>query len=316
MFTKIRRKIKQLGIPPELKHMRKLHPDFHLIKSGNAAGNFDIIWKKQRIGTTRPLASLPKATQSACTIIASGPSLAGIDLSQLKGRVCFGVNGSIVKSTESDLPFTYFVVTDKNFARDRFELVKQGIASGAYCLFGFRVLNEIAEREPSLLASDRLLLIQELNARYGIPKLSPVAFDDWADGEADLLLSETDRLKSGWVGFSKCVDKGVFTGQTVVYSAVQVACALGYKQVYILGMDLGGTGSLARFYESGNTVASSRLDRDFDPYIVPSFQLARQICDAEGIALYNVSPHSRLSATILPKLSVDDMLARFDQDYY
>ncbi|MEE4378140.1 MAG: hypothetical protein V2J55_11615 [Candidatus Competibacteraceae bacterium] len=292
--------------------MRKLHPDFRLIESSNSPGAFDIIWKKQRIGVTHPLSSLPKAEQSACTIIASGPSLADFDLAQLHGRVCFGVNGSIVKATENTLRFTYFVVTDKNFARDRFELVKQGIDSGAYCLFGFRVLNEIAEREPSLLASNKLFLIQELNARYGIPKLNPAAFDDWAAGEPDLLLSATDRLKSGWVGFSKCVDKGVFTGQTVVYSAVQVACALGFKQIFILGMDLGGTGTLARFYESGSTVVSSRLDRDFEPYIVPAFRLARQICDVEGIGLYNVSPHSRLSATILPKLTFDDMLTQLD----
>jgi len=314
MFTKLRRKIKQLSIPAELKHMRKLHPDFRLIKDGSALGAYHIMWKKQRIGVTHPLSSLPKAEQPACYIIASGPSLADIDLTQLRGRVCFGVNGSIIKSTENALRFTYFVVTDKNFARDRFELLKQGIASGAYCLFGFRVLNEIAEREPSLLASDKLFLIQELNARYGIPKVNPVDFDNWAEGEADLILSETDRLKSGWVGFSKCVDKGVFTGQTVVYSAVQVAYALGFRQIFILGMDLGGTGTLARFYESGNTVtaASSRLDQDFDPYIVPSFQLARQICDVEGIGLYNVSPHSRLSATILPKLNFDDMLTRSD----
>ncbi|MEZ5582612.1 MAG: hypothetical protein R3F37_07460 [Candidatus Competibacteraceae bacterium] len=301
-----------MSTPPELKHMRKLHPDFRLIERGSPVGAYDIIWKKHRIGVTHSLSSLPAAEQPACHIIASGPSLVDIDLTQLRGRICFGVNGSIVKSSECDLPFTYFIVTDKNFARDRFDLVKQGITSGAYCLFGFRVLNEIAEREPALLNNDKLFLIQELNARYGVAKLSPAAFDAWAESETDLILHETRRLASGWVGFSKCIDKGVFTGQTVVYSAVQVAYALGFRQLFILGMDLGGTGSLARFYESGQHVANSRLDRDFEPYLAPSFQLARQVCDAEGIALYNVSPQSRLSATILPKLTFDEMLTRFD----
>jgi Kdo-III transferase WaaZ len=163
-----------------------------------------------------------------------------------------------------------------------------------------------------LLAGDKVFLIQEINARYGVAKLSPAAFDAWAEDEADLILHEAGRLKSGWVGFSKCIDKGIFTGQTVVYSAVQVAYALGFRQIFILGMDLGGTGTLARFYESGNTAAGSRLDKDFEPYIVPSFELARRLCEAEGIALYNVSPHSRLSATLVPKLNFDEMLTLSD----
>jgi Kdo-III transferase WaaZ len=309
LVTKARRKLKQLGIPAELKHMRKLHPDFSLCASKETPGAYQIVWKRRPVGTARPLSMLPPAGEAACYIVASGPSLSDVDLSRLRGRVCFGVNGSIVKAAECGIPLDYFVVTDKNFARDRFELVKLGMASGASCIFSFRVLNEIAEREPSLLGSDKLFLIQEINARYGVAKLSPTAFDAWADGEPDLYLHESGRLTSGWVGFSKAVDKGVFTGQTVVYSAVQVACALGFRQVFILGMDLGGTGSLARFYESGSEVAASRLDKDFDPYIVPAFELARRLCEADGVALYNVSPDSRLPETIIPKIDFDTMLS-------
>ena len=308
LLTKARRKFQQLRTPSELKHQQKLHPDFALTAVGEA-GAHDILWGKRRIGLARPLSQLPTATgQRDCYIVASGPSLAEMDLSRLHGRACFGVNGSIVKTAACGLALTYFVVTDKNFARDRFALIRQGITSGANCLFSFRVLNEIAEREPSLLGSDRLFLIQEINARYGHAKLDPVAFDAWAEREAGLLLHESSRGARGWVGFSTSVDKGVFTGQTVVFSALQVACALGFRRVFILGMDLGGTGRLARFYESGDNVVASRLDLDFDHYIVPSFELARDLCDAEGVALYNVSPQSRLSGSIVPKIDFDQML--------
>jgi Kdo-III transferase WaaZ len=110
------------------------------------------------------------------------------------------------------------------------------------------------------------------------------------------------------VGFSKRIERGVFTGQTVVFAAVQVAYWLGFQRVFILGMDLGGTGTLARFYESGSAVASSRLDKDFKPYIIPAFELARRLFEAEGREIYNVSPNSRLPTTIIPKLSFDEAL--------
>jgi KDO transferase-3 len=309
LLTKARRKLKRLSTPPELKHMGKLHPDFGLVPSDHLPGAHQVTWKGKRIGIARPLSMLPAADQRDCYIIASGPSLADFDLSRLSGRICFWVNGSIVKATQCDLRVSYFVVTDKNFARDRFELVRQGIASGANCIFGFRVLNEIAEREPALLASERLFLIQEINARYAMAKLDPAAFDAWAEGEAGLFLHESGRLKRGWVGFSQAIDKGVFTGQTVVYSALQVACALGFRQVFILGMDLGGTGTLARFYESGSNVAGSRLDEDFEPYIVPSFELARRLTGKMGVEIYNVSPRSRLPDTTIRKIDFDEMLA-------
>ncbi len=308
LLTKARRKFRQLRTPSELKHQQKLHPDFAL-RAGSEAGAHDILWGKRRIGRAHPLSHLPTAIgRRDGYIVASGPSLGEMDLSRLRGRACFGVNGSIVKTAACGLPLSYFVVTDKNFARDRFALLRQGITSGANCLFSFRVLNEIAEREPSLLASDRLFLIQEINARYGHAKLDPVAFDAWAEREAGLLLHESRRLARGWVGFSKSVDKGVFTGQTVVFSALQVACALGFRRVFILGMDLGGTGTLARFYESGDNVVGSRLDLDFDHYIVPSFELARDLCEADGVELYNVSPQSRLPGSIVPKIDFAQML--------
>jgi hypothetical protein len=193
LITKLRKKLYRLGVPPQRRHMRKLHPDFRLYANDPIAGAYGIYWKGTKIGATQPLAALARPASKTCFIIASGPSIADLDLGRLRHRVCFGVNGSIVKSAEYGIPFTYHIVTDKNFARDRFELVKQIIGSGADCLFTFRVLNEISERELSLLGSDRLFLLEEMNAVYGLDKLSPAAFDAWAEGQADLILHDTER---------------------------------------------------------------------------------------------------------------------------
>jgi KDO transferase-3 len=292
--------------------MRKLHPDFRL-RAWNGKDGYDIFWKGRKVGATKPFHALTRPHSSSCFIVASGRSIAHIDLSALSRKVCFSVNGSIVKFEEHGLRYTYYVVTDKNFARDRFDLVRRGILSGADCLFGFRVLNEIAEREPSLLRADNLFLLQDINARYDEDRLSPSDFDRWVETQPDLVLHDTRRLARGRVGFSKRIERGVFSGQTVVFSALQVAYAQGYRLMFILGMDLGGDGTLARFYESTDKALISRLDRDFEPYIVPSFDLARRVCETEDRQIFNLSLNSRLPETILPKLGFDDALLLSEQ---
>jgi KDO transferase-3 len=309
-ITRFRKKLHRLRTPVGFAHMKSLHPDFALrAQSGPAAGH-DILWRRRVIGTARPVTALIRPETADCFIVTSGPSLANIDLSRLRGRVCFGVNGSIVKSAEVGVAFRYHMVLDRNFARDRFELVKTAILSGSQCIFSFVVLNEIAERDPGLLAHDNLFLLRQLNAVYGQPKLTPAEFDTWAQGQPGLDLHPDAPLQRGWVGFSRRPDLGAFSGQTVAFSALQVAWWLGYRRIFILGMDLGGTGGYGRFYETGASAAKTRLDEDFEPYIRPSFELARRLCREERCAVYNVAPASRLPAEVIPKLTFDEALRR------
>jgi Kdo-III transferase WaaZ len=288
--------------------MRTLHPDFAL-RAGSSPGSATILWKRRVVGETQPLGALERPASGDVFIVASGPSLAEVDFARLQGRVCMGVNGSIVKPLEAGLRFTYHMVADRTFARNRFDLVRQAIVSGAQCLFTFRVLSEIAEREPALLGRGNLFLLVEMNAAYGVPQLSPADFDAWAEAEEGVHLHPTARLTEGRVGFSERLDKGVFTGQTVVFAALQVCYALGFRRIYLLGMDLGAGGTYARFYERGRKATRTHLYRDFEPYIVPSFQLGRRVYQAAGVEIYNLAPRSRLPAEVIPKLSLESALA-------
>ena len=291
--------------------MKSLHPDFALRAQPDHKGGFDILWRRRVVGEVRDVSELMRPTgDDACFIVTSGPSLAQIDFGRLRGRVCFGVNGSIVKAEEAKVPFLYHMVLDRNFVRDRFELVRLAILSGCQCIFSFVALSEIVEREPSLLRHDNLFLLKQLNAVYAEHKLSPAAFDAWAAQQPGLWLHPDAPEKRGWVGFSARPDLGAFSGQTVAFSALQVAWWLGYRQIFMLGMDLGGNGDYTRFYEKGGAAATTRLDRDFEPYILPSFELAGRICREEGGEVYNISPSSRLSAEVIPRLTLDEALRR------
>lgn len=289
-----------------MRHMRSIHPDFQLQKRED--GGFQILWKKKLVGHTRPLAELTPSRGQSCFIVGTGPSISGLDLSRLKNHPCFGVNGSILKSSEIGSPFIYYVITDRNFFLDRFDLVRRVVRSDSDCLFSFRGLGAICEQAPEVLSGTRLFLLDEVNAHYGQSRMEPNEFEALAAQNSDFELHARVESTQGRVGFSRDIRQGVFTGQTVVFSALQTACWLGYKRIFIVGMDLGGTGHNVRFYESGKQAASMRLDNDYESFILPAFEVARNLMGATDVEIYNLSPHSRLPDSVIPKLSLTEAL--------
>jgi Kdo-III transferase WaaZ len=292
-----------------LRHMNRLHPDFRIQPSGeNNDPHYAIYWKGKQVGQTVPLTLLQKPLSSQCFIIATGPSLAQTDVSQLAGHTCFGVNGAIDLADRSGLSFQYHLVSDGSFVRDRFPLVRRMIESGAECLFSFAALGMICELDPGLLTATNLYLLAEMNYRYQVPRLTPEAFRAWAMQQENITLHPDTRYDSGRVGFSSDINKGVFTAQTVVFEALQVACYMKFRQVFILGMDLNASPGQARFYEQDDNVIKSRIDRDYEPCILPAFEVASALAASQDVEIYNLSMDSRLPATVIPKISLEDAI--------
>jgi Kdo-III transferase WaaZ len=308
-LDKFRKWLRRKTLPGNLRHMNRLHPDFRLVQAGvDTDPYYEIYWKGKQAGRTNPLSTLQKPSSRQCFIIATGPSLAGIDLDKLAGRTCFGVNGAIALAGEYGPGFQYHLVSDGSFVRDRLQLVRQMIESGAGCLFSFAALSMLCEQDPGLLAAANLHLLPEMNYRYRVPRRDPQAFRNWAVQQEDIVLHPDQHYNSPRVGFSKNINRGVFTAQTVVFEALQVAYYLDFRQVFILGMDLNAAPGQARFYEKAGNVAATRIDRDYAPYIQPAFEVARAITSTEDFEIYNLSMNSRLPDTVIPKISLEDAL--------
>jgi KDO transferase-3 len=73
-------------------------------------------------------------------------------------------------------------------------------------------------------------------------------------------------------------------------------------------MDLGHQGSQARFYKERRNARPSFLDRDYEDYILPSFEVLGHLCQAGELQVYNLSPSSRLPESIIPKLAFQEAL--------
>ena len=65
--------------------------------------------------------------------------------------------------------------------------------------------------------------------------------------------------------------------------------------------------SLGRFYEQGGEAVRSRLDGDYEDYILPCFQLMAERVVNPSFRVYNLSPNSRLPSSVIPKLELDQL---------
>jgi len=307
-WDKYRKWLYKNTLPCKLSHLKKLHPDFKLKRLGNPEDSYyEVFWKKKRIGVTNPLSNLSKPQSERCFIIATGPSLNQIDFTRLVPETLLGVNGAVEKCND-EIFMQYHFVSDASFVYQRLSFVEKMIHSGADCLFSFVALNHICECKPELLKASNIFLLPEINYHYDTPKKNAIEFDLWAELKPELVLHNKAIHTKGRVGFSKNINCGVFTAQTVVFEALQTAAFLGFKKINILGMDLTFNQNTSRFYENKNNVVKSRINRDFVPYILPSFEVASIVAEQNGFEIFNLSPNSRLPGSIIKKISFEQAL--------
>lgn len=133
-------------------------------------------------------------------IIGNGPSLNETDLSQLRDEVTFCVNGFFLKLPELDWTPTFYVVEDHLVAEDRRDAI---------------------------------------NALEGPTKLFPAYLGYCLDRSDDTIFYNHRPRKSYPDGFdfSTEADKITYTGCTVTMSCMQLAHYMGFRELYLIGVD-------------------------------------------------------------------------------
>lgn len=290
------------------KHQYNCHPDFDLIRYEN---HCQVLWKQQLIAQL-PFAHCFSQTQHGpCFIVASGPSIADIDIRRIQTYPSICLNAAIKKFADAGLSPTYCLIVDHRVFERHWDCVVKSIESGALCFFNFEGLSIVAERAPALFERQNIALIESASRKYGVPRLSlPEARQEFSQ-ESDFLLAPDLLAYCRSIGFSFNLKKGVFAGKTVATWAVQLACGLGYNSVWMLGVDLGGTGK-AHFYADASNPKPDFL-RYYEPHIRGCFSLAREACEKTGVSLYNLSLNSALPAEIIPKMGFEDALKQLEQ---
>ena len=307
--TKLLHKAQRLRYPKRFRHMASCPRglDFGPVDPGSDAR--DILWKKRVVGRLGCRHALRASARGPCFVVGTGPSLQNENLAALAGIPTFGVNGAILKFLTDGVPPTYYTITDPDFFRNRFEIVRRVIDSGAACFFSGEGIGHICERDPNVLRHGRIYLSEVVNRRWRVPRLTPSAFDEAASRDPDFELHPTVPPQNGLVGFSRDLRQGLFCGRTIGYRAIQISYFLGFRRVFLLGMDMSSEGRKVRFYETLAEGRPSLLEKDFEPYILPCFEIVRRLRVAGELEVYNCSPTSRLPPEVTPRLSFEEARA-------
>jgi KDO transferase-3 len=267
-----------------------------------------VVWCGERLGTLLDPSALHGQYHRHCFIVCSGPSLRDIDFSRLANHPCFGVNGAVQMFDSHKMSAPFHAATDSDFFRHRWDLVERMILSGATCFFSVAGVTEICQRQPGLLKDARVCLTEVANRLFNQPRRTPAEFDRLADQDEQLHVHPDWPGQEGHIGFSGNVAKGLFCGRTIGFRAIQIAYFLGFRRVFVLGMDLGGAGDRLRFYDEKTSARPSMLDQDYERWILPSFEVLSINTSRLGFEVYNLSPTSRLPASVMPRLSFDEAL--------
>ena len=169
-------------------------------------------------------------------ILASGPSLAELDLTPLRRRIVMGLNRSLLAYPDAH----YHCAMDERLFVEYEDLLRR-----TRCLFTL-------EGRP-----------------FGIPL----------------------RFLGG-DGFSFDLERGVYSGYTISYVALQIALYMGFREIFYLGLDLKNRGRTTHFF--GQDDHSLNHDKTEFPRMRKMLSYAAEVVADRDVQVFNCSPDSTL----------------------
>jgi hypothetical protein len=260
-------------------------------------GKWRAQWKRQ-LTNTRSLADLVRLSHSPiCHIFASGPSLSTLrEPARLFNDFTICMNGSYRVAVNVGKPCNLFVTFDPGFVRRRFADFKEALPLAQNLLIDHLVFFLVFSQDPELGFRLNPFLYDDPNRPYlsrAVEKLVQLRAN-YHEGK-DFV---PDGRPTGEI-ISKSPKIGLGSSASVVCLALQAAWLMGFKEVRIYGMDLGGP---TRFYKEAGKVEKVSLDVSYESHLLPWFtSFSKNFCGPD-FRVFNCSESSRLPSEILPKL--------------
>lgn len=285
--------------PRDFRHSENLWPHVRIARAPE--GHIcSLTWKGRHIAI-ESLTALRGTHHDPLAIIATGPSVNKLNIEKLAQFTALGVNGAYY--LHDRVKFNYYVIVDRDFVKNRQEVVRQVIQDRNLLLFiTVHCLHDIF----SMLGSDnvkcRLAIIEDVRHKVYQPLVNPSGYVRKSQQLTGLSLDAVDRE----IAFCRDIRHGVIDAGTVAYWALQIAYYLGAKTLLVAGVDMTNF-SAPRFYESEADIMPSQLESQFMSLIKPSFAHASRIMKEEDIVVYNLSPDSALGSEIFEKVCLNDL---------
>ncbi len=221
-------------------------------------------------------------------IVATGPSLTMEDLEKLRNENTISMNSIVNVFSKTDFRPTYYMISD-------------GI-----------VYNRLTHAQ-TLMPAERVFVgIGNINTKWNI-NLKDVNRPE--DKSINLFpVDRTRTLKHLYINkdqfntyFSFEVKQGFADGGTITYLAMQMAVYMGFKEIYLLGVDCNFLGDRVHFDEKEN----SRKSRDIKTAYLNAFQnkvayeCARTSIEDTEVRIFNATRGGSLE--VFPRVDFDSL---------
>lgn len=226
-----------------------------------------------------------------CFIIGNGPSLTPEDLEKIKYEKTFAANRIYLIYGKTNWRPTYYLCQD----RQLIQTLKEYYCSCTEKVFlGYQALYE-----------------------YGI---------NYPDVNYYLCDNRECNHNSNSLEFSDKTDQSIIDGGSVLYSAIQLAVYMGFKEIYLLGVDHNFSHTLDKnrriiehtdvekdYFDDRYKDAFKKFEEKGKIYAAPdkemidcAFKTARDYCDTHGIKIYNATRGGKLE--IFERVNFDDII--------
>jgi hypothetical protein len=210
-----------------------------------------------------------KHKDKRCFIIGNGPSLTVEDLDKLKNEITFAFN-------------RIYYIFDKTEWRPTY-----------YC----------SEDEKTIFPSKEEINLLEVDNKF-FPVNFPWDYNIHFNNAKYYLFKFGDSLKEP--KFSEDIVKGIYWGNTVVYTAIQIAVYMGIKEIYLIGVDhnfskmINDQGEII-IDETTKDYFSEKYNSDKEDLYIPNvdistraFIAAKKYADKHNIKIYNATRGGKL----------------------
>lgn len=211
-----------------------------------------------------------------CFIIATGPSLTIKDLELLKNEHTISMNSICMLYDETTWRPDYLGVQDDNVYKRIYPYLEKWGSNNV--LISDEICKDKSKRKKWILFP--------YNGRYH-------AYEE--------------RFRNKYfTKFSEDCGRIVYDGYSITYSLVQIACYMGFKEIYLLGADCN--------YEKGkknHIVECGFVDSSFEHVqerLFCGYKKAKEYADMHHIKVYNATRGGMLE--IFPRISLDELILK------
>lgn len=204
-----------------------------------------------------------------CFIIGTGPSLTEDDINKLKNEYTFGVNALCLLFKKLKWQTNYFVISDKKAYKN--------------------LCNKLPNEDTKNIFITSLKKGEVKDAHTHIP-INPV----------NNFLTNNKHKK-----FSNNIHVCCYDANTVVYNTLQIAVYMGFKEIYLVGVDCNYSDDSQKRYSIDHQI-NNPYYKSAGKNMVEDFLVAKKYADKFGIKIYNATRGGMLE--VFERVDLDEIL--------